>query len=241
MTEFIKAVQLVQENLTFQNTTVQVFEATIRYHISVYYFLFIRELFLICSLSVFQRIPSFVRQEGGLLKKKKKRRRRNREKMLGTTIFLYFHILFYIFNYTFQSVFRVIKFFFYILLCVDGISCNKFWIFLFSKLKFTHHNFYAMAVSTNFVDVSCGQKNWDFYCNIFRYFFRVLGSLLSAHLLISDPNQPFGDLRPTDYNDELLNLSHDLASRLMSAFENTATGIPFPRVSLVQYNQSSGT
>lgn len=59
---------------------------------------------------------------------------------------------------------------------------------------------------------------------------RVLGSLLSAHLIITDPQQPFGDMTVPDYNGELLSLAHDLATRLLPAFENTATGIPFPRV-----------
>lgn len=33
-----------------------------------------------------------------------------------------------------------------------------------------------------------------------------------------------------DYDNELLHLAHDLAVRLLPAFENTGTGIPFPRV-----------
>jgi mannosidase alpha-like ER degradation enhancer 1 len=37
-------------------------------------------------------------------------------------------------------------------------------------------------------------------------------------------------MRPKDYNNELLSLANDIASRLLPAFENTATGIPFPRV-----------
>lgn len=61
---------------------------------------------------------------------------------------------------------------------------------------------------------------------------RILGSLLSTHLIITDREQPFGDLMPKDYNDELLGLANDIASRLLPAFENTATGIPFPRVNL---------
>jgi mannosidase alpha-like ER degradation enhancer 1 len=36
---------------------------------------------------------------------------------------------------------------------------------------------------------------------------------------------------PRDYNDELLLLAHDLANRLLNAFENTSLGIPYPRVS----------
>lgn len=60
--------------------------------------------------------------------------------------------------------------------------------------------------------------------------YRVLGALLSAHMIITDPNQRLGDFRIPDYNDELLSLAHDLADRLLPAFEGTKTGIPFPRV-----------
>lgn len=62
---------------------------------------------------------------------------------------------------------------------------------------------------------------------------RILGSLLSAHLLINDTKQPFGDLIPVGYNNELLDLAHELASRLLPAFENTKTGLPYPRVCLL--------
>lgn len=48
---------------------------------------------------------------------------------------------------------------------------------------------------------------------VFEANIRLLGSLLSAHLLITDPNKPFGDLTPHGYNDELLTLSRDLANR----------------------------
>jgi len=52
---------------------------------------------------------------------------------------------------------------------------------------------------------------------------------------MKDPLQPFGKLSQTDYNDELLHLAHDLGSRLIAAFENTATGIPHPRVSFQRH------
>jgi hypothetical protein len=45
-----------------------------------------------------------------------------------------------------------------------------------------------------------------------------------------DPEQPFGNLRPSWYDGELLHLAHDLASRLLPAFEKSSTGIPYPRV-----------
>lgn len=67
---------------------------------------------------------------------------------------------------------------------------------------------------------------------VFEATIRVLGSLLSAHLIIKDPLQPFGDMVPLDYDNELLLLAHDIANRLMAAFE-TATKIPYPRVNLV--------
>ncbi len=58
----------------------------------------------------------------------------------------------------------------------------------------------------------------------------MLGSLLSAHLLILDESEPFGDLTPTDYSGELLERARDLALRLLPAFHGTTTGIPHPRV-----------
>ncbi|KFM79018.1 ER degradation-enhancing alpha-mannosidase-like 1, partial [Stegodyphus mimosarum] len=67
---------------------------------------------------------------------------------------------------------------------------------------------------------------------VFEANIRILGSLLSAHLLINDAKQPFGNLVPKDYNNELLHLAHELASRLLPAFENTKTGLPYPRVNL---------
>ena len=58
----------------------------------------------------------------------------------------------------------------------------------------------------------------------------MLGSLLSAHLIITDPVQPLGNMSIQGYNGELLDLAHDLATRLLPAFSNTGTGIPYPRV-----------
>ncbi|XP_014673686.1 PREDICTED: ER degradation-enhancing alpha-mannosidase-like protein 1 isoform X2 [Priapulus caudatus] len=69
---------------------------------------------------------------------------------------------------------------------------------------------------------------------VFEANIRVIGGLLSAHLIITDRQQPFGDMAPLDYDDELLYLAHDLATRLLPAFENPATGIPHPRVNLMR-------
>lgn len=60
---------------------------------------------------------------------------------------------------------------------------------------------------------------------------RILGSLISAHILLTDPKHPFGKVGLEGYDNELLHMAHDLAVRLLPAFENTSTGIPYPRVS----------
>ncbi|XP_013412853.1 ER degradation-enhancing alpha-mannosidase-like protein 1 [Lingula anatina] len=67
---------------------------------------------------------------------------------------------------------------------------------------------------------------------VFEATIRVIGGLLSAHLIITDVEQPYGDMRIPDYDNELLSLAHNLAARLLPAFEGTATGIPYPRVNL---------
>jgi mannosidase alpha-like ER degradation enhancer 1 len=72
----------------------------------------------------------------------------------------------------------------------------------------------------------------DTTVQVFEANIRILGALLSAHLLITDPKQLFGDLRPPGYTRELLDLAHDLATRLLPAFENSSTGLPYPRVNL---------
>ena len=57
------------------------------------------------------------------------------------------------------------------------------------------------------------------------------GGLLPAHLLIIDEFKNLGDLELYDYDNELLDImAHDLAARLLPAFDNTKTGIPHPRV-----------
>ncbi len=54
----------------------------------------------------------------------------------------------------------------------------------------------------------------------------VLGSLLSTHLLLTDSSRLLGvDMSMHDYDDELLHMAHDLASRLLAAFEDTNTGL----------------
>lgn len=53
-------------------------------------------------------------------------------------------------------------------------------------------------------------------------------------MIIIDPERRFGDFSIPDYDDELLHLAHDLASRLLPAFEGTKTALPYPRVNLIR-------
>eukprot|EP00053_Salpingoeca_punica_P013275 m.119704 g.119704 ORF g.119704 m.119704 type:complete len:904 (+) comp16160_c0_seq2:599-3310(+) len=69
----------------------------------------------------------------------------------------------------------------------------------------------------------------DSNVQVFEVTIRVLGGLLAGHLIAVDPDF---DMRPPGYTDELLQLAHDLGSRLLPAFENTPTGLPYPRVNL---------
>uniref|UniRef100_A0A0N5AVG2 alpha-1,2-Mannosidase n=1 Tax=Syphacia muris TaxID=451379 RepID=A0A0N5AVG2_9BILA len=68
---------------------------------------------------------------------------------------------------------------------------------------------------------------------VFESTIRVIGSLLSAHLILTDQKRLLGDYSLKGYDGELLTLAHDLASRLLPAFEGTETGLPFPRVNLL--------
>ncbi|VDM45751.1 unnamed protein product [Toxocara canis] len=68
---------------------------------------------------------------------------------------------------------------------------------------------------------------------VFEPTIRVIGSLLSAHLILTDESNLLGDYWLEDYDDELLTMAHDLALRLLPAFEGTKTGLPYPRVNLM--------
>uniref|UniRef100_A0A1B6JXA9 alpha-1,2-Mannosidase n=1 Tax=Homalodisca liturata TaxID=320908 RepID=A0A1B6JXA9_9HEMI len=85
----------------------------------------------------------------------------------------------------------------------------------------------AVAHVVRFVDF-----DKDNVVQVFEVNIRIIGALLSTHLLIKDESEPFGKLAPDWYEDQLLYLAHDLATRLIPAFENSPTGIPLPRVNL---------
>lgn len=69
---------------------------------------------------------------------------------------------------------------------------------------------------------------------VFESTIRVMGGLLAAHMIAIDNTNRFGPFFMPDYDGELLTLAHDLAGRLLPAFEGTATGIPYTRVNLKQ-------
>jgi len=71
----------------------------------------------------------------------------------------------------------------------------------------------------------------DSLVSVFEVTIRVMGSLLSSHLILTEPLL-LGDFSLPGYQDELLWMAHDLGERLLPAFQGTATGLPFPRVHL---------
>eukprot|EP00039_Didymoeca_costata_P008846 m.117669 g.117669 ORF g.117669 m.117669 type:complete len:532 (-) comp14256_c0_seq1:67-1662(-) len=69
----------------------------------------------------------------------------------------------------------------------------------------------------------------DSTVQVFEVTIRVLGGLLSAHVIAKDP--VFG-MYDENYDDELLWMARDLAVRLLPAFQFIPSGIPHPRVNL---------
>nr|CCA23124.1 ER degradationenhancing alphamannosidaselike protein putative [Albugo laibachii Nc14] len=66
--------------------------------------------------------------------------------------------------------------------------------------------------------------------SVFESAIRVIGGLLSAHVLAS--SSYVGLMPPSEYKSELLDMAIDLATRLLPAFD-TPTGIPVDRINLL--------
>jgi mannosidase alpha-like ER degradation enhancer 1 len=60
---------------------------------------------------------------------------------------------------------------------------------------------------------------------VFEATIRVIGSLLSTHLILTNENPYTGEMTMPGYDGELLTITHDLAIRLLAAFENTDTSL----------------
>ena len=69
----------------------------------------------------------------------------------------------------------------------------------------------------------------DSTVQVFEATIRMLGGLLSAHLICTDSRF---NMSVPGYDGELLQLAHDLATRLLPAFDDTPFDIPHPRVNL---------
>lgn len=85
---------------------------------------------------------------------------------------------------------------------------------------------FVRAVESVISTVSFDQ---DSVVQVFEVTIRALGGLLSAHLIAS--TDAYG-MKIEDYDGELLMLARDLGNRLLPAFEESPTGIPYPRVNL---------
>ncbi|KAF9914216.1 alpha mannosidase-like protein [Lobosporangium transversale] len=81
----------------------------------------------------------------------------------------------------------------------------------------------------------------DSRVQVFEVNIRVLGALLSGHLYATDPKlsahqsqSQYQNVKRKkyQYQGELLRMAEDLGKRLIKAFENTPTGLPWPRVNL---------
>ncbi|KAF3273454.1 alpha mannosidase-like protein [Orbilia oligospora] len=75
----------------------------------------------------------------------------------------------------------------------------------------------------------------DSKVQVFETVIRGVGGLISGHQfavgMLPIPGKPGYSHKGWKYNDELLHLAHDLATRLLPAF-TTDTGLPYPRVNL---------
>ncbi|KAJ2863058.1 hypothetical protein GGH94_003847 [Coemansia aciculifera] len=83
----------------------------------------------------------------------------------------------------------------------------------------------------------------DSHVQIFEVTIRMLGGLLSAHIIATDEKNTLGmrlDLNGT-YNGELLHLARDLGYRLLPAFEASPNAVPYPRTNLKNGFTSSET
>ncbi|ORX78021.1 seven-hairpin glycosidase, partial [Anaeromyces robustus] len=69
----------------------------------------------------------------------------------------------------------------------------------------------------------------DLNVQLFEVNIRVLGGLLSAHLFAI--NDEFG-VKLDNYNNELLDLAYDLGKRLLPAFTESKTNIPYTKINL---------
>ncbi|KAJ2781800.1 hypothetical protein H4R18_002661 [Coemansia javaensis] len=79
-----------------------------------------------------------------------------------------------------------------------------------------------------------GDFNIDSHVQVFEVTIRMLGGLLSAHIIATDEDDALGMRLDTNgtYGGGLLRLARDLGYRLLPAFEASPNGVPYPRTNL---------
>jgi mannosidase alpha-like ER degradation enhancer 2 len=83
----------------------------------------------------------------------------------------------------------------------------------------------------NIIETQMPTFDIDENVSLFETNIRILGGLLSAHLMAADPRLGIYQSHDLVYNNILLDLAIDLGNRLLPAFK-TATGIPYGTVNL---------
>ncbi|KAJ2162271.1 hypothetical protein GGF46_000762 [Coemansia sp. RSA 552] len=91
---------------------------------------------------------------------------------------------------------------------------------------------FARAVEKTLVYLS--DFNIDSHVQVFEVSIRMLGGLLSAHIIATDEADILGMRLDASgaYNGELLRLARDLGYRLLAAFEASPNAVPYPRTNL---------
>uniref|UniRef100_A0A7E4V370 alpha-1,2-Mannosidase n=1 Tax=Panagrellus redivivus TaxID=6233 RepID=A0A7E4V370_PANRE len=74
--------------------------------------------------------------------------------------------------------------------------------------------------------------NQNVTVQVFETTIRIIGSLLSSHMMLTDENPYVGNLKMDGYSGELLTMTKDLVHRLLKAFDKSKSGLPYPRVNL---------
>ncbi|KAI8806788.1 glycoside hydrolase [Cladochytrium replicatum] len=88
--------------------------------------------------------------------------------------------------------------------------------------KLMFHRMVQLTIDTVHFDVNSRVQ-------VFEVTIRVLGSLLSAHLFLTNPEL---GMEMEGYKGELLKMAKNLADRLLPAFYESPTSFPYPRVNL---------
>uniref|UniRef100_A0AAF5I3T3 alpha-1,2-Mannosidase n=2 Tax=Strongyloides stercoralis TaxID=6248 RepID=A0AAF5I3T3_STRER len=95
---------------------------------------------------------------------------------------------------------------------------------------------YSLTLIDSLTTLAVLDERDEFYASVEKVFeatIRIIGSLLSTHLLLTGENSYMGMWKMDGYNNNLLIMAKDLADRLKPAFYNTNTGISYPRVNLI--------